>query len=63
MSDYQLFVLTPEGDVKERYKLKCANDDKATSLARNFSTDDLVEVWDGPRFVVRLPSKVANQPE
>jgi hypothetical protein len=56
MNDYQLFVLTREGDVKEHYTLKCANDDRAQKLAEQFLTTDPVELWEGPRQVARFHS-------
>jgi hypothetical protein len=60
--DYQLFVVTMEGDVKEHYTLKCANDDRAQKLAEQFLTTDPVELWEGPRHVARFQFHSKNQP-
>jgi hypothetical protein len=58
MQEYQLFILTLEGRVKEHYALKCADDADARKRAGRFFTTYAVELWDGPRRVVHLPSKI-----
>jgi hypothetical protein len=58
MKEYQLFILTPEGCVKEHYSLKCADDADARERAERFFTTYAVELWDGTRCVVRFPSKI-----
>jgi hypothetical protein len=58
MKEYQLFILTLEGSVKEQYALKCADDADARKRAEKFLTTYAVELWDGPRRVLRFPSKI-----
>jgi len=61
MREYQLFILTLEGCVKEHYALKCADDADARKRAGRFFTTYDVELWDGPRRVVRCPSKIVER--
>jgi hypothetical protein len=60
MKEYQLFILTLEGRVKAQYDLICADDDDAKKRAAKFYTVFSVELWDGPRCVVRFPSKLSD---
>jgi hypothetical protein len=61
VKEYQLFILTPEGCVKEHYTLKCAGDADARKRAGKFLTTYAVELWDGPRCVARFPSKIVER--
>ena len=61
MDEYQLFILTPEGNVKEHYVLKCADDADARLRAKKFLTTYPVELWAGSRRVARFPSKIASR--
>ena len=56
MKQYQLFILTLEGRVRTRYDLISADDDDVKRRAEKFYTVYAVEVWDGPRRVIRIPS-------
>ena len=58
MKEYQLFILTLEGHVKAQYDLICADDDDAKRRAAKFFTVFSVELWDGPRRLVRFPSRL-----
>ena len=60
MKEYQLFILTAEGQVKEHYTVKCSDDADATKQAGKFRTTYAVELWDGARCVARFPSKISN---
>ena len=60
MKEYQLFVLTAEGQVKEHYTLKCSDDADARKKAGKFLTTYPVELWDGARRVARFSSKISN---
>lgn len=57
MKPYQVFVLKMEGQVRERYELKCTDDADAAARTKMFFTTYSVELWDGLRLVVRIPAK------
>jgi hypothetical protein len=57
---YQLFILTMEGQVRQHYEIKCSDDSDAKERAKRFYTTYPVELWDGPRRVAHIPSKISN---
>jgi hypothetical protein len=58
MKEYQSFILTAEGQVKEHYTVKSSDDADATRRAEKFLTTYSVELWDRARRVARFPSKI-----
>jgi hypothetical protein len=49
-----------EGQVRQHYEIKCSDDSDAKERAKRFYTTYPVELWDGPRRVAHIPSKISN---
>ena len=58
--EYHVFVLTREGQVQEHYEMHCKDEAQARQCGRKFFTVYPVEVWDGPRRIARIGSKISN---
>jgi hypothetical protein len=52
--EYQVLILTAEGQVLDRHILTCADDEEAKETAKVFAESSLVEVWKGPVRIVRF---------
>lgn len=57
MPHYRAYRLTPDGKIKSGDWFEAPNDAEARETAHGFCNSDtpIVEVWQGVRFVARLP--------
>jgi hypothetical protein len=54
MREYQVFVLTAEGQILDQHILTCADDDEAKETVKVLAHSTPVEVWKGPVRIVRF---------
>ncbi len=62
---YRVYVLTFEGNVLASCDLDVADDKEAIKVAQKLNTEHAVEVWWGPRRIVRVeaqPGKKSPKP-
>jgi hypothetical protein len=55
-ASYQLFFLDDQGRIKKSKALDCGNDDDAIAEARRRADGRTLELFDGCRLVLRIPS-------
>ena len=54
MADYRAYTVGLDGRFIGFEPLVCANDAEAIERAKLFVGDRSIELWNGPRFVIRL---------
>jgi hypothetical protein len=54
MSEYRAFVIGEDGHFVGCEPIVCSDDSEATQIAKRFANGHDVELWNGPRLVVRL---------
>ena len=58
MPTYRAFFLDPSNRVTLPAKdISASDDEEAMAQARQFIDGKDIELWDGPRFIVRFPHK------
>lgn len=57
MPQYRAYRLTPAGKIKSGDWFEASDDAEARRIAHEFCNPETpdVEVWQGPRFIARLP--------
>jgi hypothetical protein len=54
MADYRVYTVGLDGRLIGFEPLACADDAEAIEKAKRFVGDWSIELWNGPRFVIRL---------
>jgi len=54
MTEYRAYTLGPDGHLISFEPLVCRGDDEAIAKAQQLVDGHDVELWNGPRFVIRL---------
>jgi hypothetical protein len=57
MQEYRAYLVGPDGHFIGFEPLVCANDSEAIEKAKQLIDGRDVELWNGPRFVMRLHPK------
>ncbi len=57
MPEYRIYVVGPDGHFVNFKPLVCARDDEALAEAKQLVDGYDIELWSGPRFIIRLDRK------
>lgn len=56
MPDYRVYCLNAEGHFSNSESIQARDDGEALTIARSIRRDVACELWNGPRFIARLPA-------
>jgi hypothetical protein len=60
MQEYRAYTMDPEGHFIGYEPMVCANDSEAIERAKRLVGRHALELWSGPRLVIRLERKEEN---
>jgi hypothetical protein len=60
MQEYRAYTMDPEGHFIGYEPMVCANDSEAFERAKGLVGRHAIELWSGPRLVIRLERKEEN---
>lgn len=56
MPDYRVYCLNAEGHFSQAESIEARDDGEALVIARSINRDVDCELWNGSRFIARLPA-------
>ena len=54
MAEYRVYAIGPDGHIFDATPLVCRDDADAIEQSRSVFRDQIIKVWSGARFVIRL---------
>jgi hypothetical protein len=60
MSAYRIYIVSYGPNKEPPHVIECADDQEALGKAVQYVNVNAVELWQGPRLVVRFPSEAAT---